>query len=573
LYEYKPRLSIYDNAPHQLDYVEGTIFDAVKNSAERVPDHTACEFMGKRISYRRLLNIINRYAAVFKREGLSESDSLTLCLPNCPSVIYSLYAANKIGIIVSTIHPLSTSHEIEHFLRTIRSRYVMTLDFLWEKIEKIASETELQKVFLLRIGDEMGWVSKLTASASKRFKIKNKPTGSLYRYWSDCLKHNGIPQETDDYRESYSKDRTHDPAIILFSGGTTGKPKGILCSNRSFNALAQQLGTQGDTEKGGKMLTILPNFHGFGLGVCIHMPLFWGGTVILVPNFDPDATVRLIRKKKPEYFAGVPKLFEALLRSKYLKKTKLSCLKGVYCGGDSLPDKVEKTFSEKVRENGGTAKILQGYGLTESLTACMLMPPTKIKTGSIGIPLPDMEAMIVEPGTQNPLPVGEEGEICVSGPTVMIGYYDDSAATAEVLQKHTDGRIWLHTGDIGKMDNDGYFYFRYRMKRMIKVAGVAIYPSQIEEVLNTHPEVLDSCVIGIGNPGENQMIKAFVILKKHPEAREIESKKKELLDYCSERLIKWSQPKEIEFRRDFPKTLVGKVAYRKLELEEHDDRY
>ena len=567
MYEDKPWLAFYGKAPSHLEYVRGTMYEAIKRTAEKFPEKIACEFLGRKIRYRNLIRLIDRYAAQMEKEGITEDDCVTICLPNCPSVILMVYAMNKIGAVASTIHPLSTPREIHHYLLTNRSAYVMTADLLWKKFEQAIDGTQVKTVYLVKVTEEMGWRARIGASFLPRFRLKDRPQSKTFVFWNPLVRRKPVSLPTP---QKNRKDRTENCAVILFSGGTTGEPKGIMCSNFSFNALAQQVGTQGDTGKGGKMLTILPNFHGFGLGVCIHMPLFWGGTVILVPNFDPRNTVRLIKKKRPEYFAGVPKLFDSLLKVKSFHRIDLSCFKGVYCGGDSLQEKTEKAFAQALRKCGSEVRLMEGYGLTESLTACMLMPRSLIKPGSIGIPFPDVSAKIVEPGTEKPIPVGQEGEICLTGPTLMIGYYNNPEATKEVLWQHSDGQVWLHTGDIGKMDSDGFFYFRYRQKRMIKIAGLAVYPSQVEELLNTHPDVLESCVIGVGKPDEPKQLKAFIILKKNVTPELEPAKREELLRFCGDHLIKWSCPKEIAFRKEFPKTLVGKVAYRELEREEQN---
>ncbi len=285
-----------------------------------------------------------------------------------------------------------------------------------------------------------------------------------------------------------------------------------------------------------------------------------------MPTFTPETVAELVYKHKPSFVVGVPTLYDALSRNPKFCKADLSCLRGTFSGADTLPRTVKERFEEVVKKRGGTVQLLEGYGLTEAVTAIMSMPLNQYREGSIGVPFPDMLAKIVRLGTTEETPCGEEGEICVSGPAVMMGYLDQPQETADTLRKHPDGRIWLHTGDIGTMDEDGFFYFKLRQKRMIKSSGMNVYPAQVEDILYRHPDVQEACVIGVPDEAQVQRVKGFVVLKDTKKASpEME---KQLINFCQEHLIKWSCPREIEFRDSLPKTLVGKVAFNVLEQEE-----
>ncbi|HOV64791.1 MAG TPA: AMP-binding protein, partial [Spirochaetia bacterium] len=360
-------------------------------------------------------------------------------------------------------------------------------------------------------------------------------------------------------------------AVILYSGGTTGKPKGIMLSSHNFNCLAAMTAQQGSAitghlKPGDSMLSILPLFHGFGLGVCIHTFLAYGGKCILVPKFNAEIVGKLIKKERPQYMVGVPTLYEALLTNDKIRSADLSSMKGVYAGGDAVPRSIKERFDQLLKEGGAQIELREGYGLTECVTVCLVMPEGAYREKSIGVPYPDIMAKIVKLGTTIVQEPGEEGEICISGPTVMLGYLDDPEETAKVLKVHEDGRLWLHTGDLGTMDTDGFFYFRLRLKRMLKVSGVSVYPSQVEDVLNSHPAVSMACVIGVPDRYQIQKVKAFIVLK--DPSQEGPELKKELLDLCKEKLIRWAWPREIEFRTELPKTRVGKIAFTELEREE-----
>ncbi|MBI5894886.1 MAG: AMP-binding protein, partial [Desulfobacterales bacterium] len=318
--------------------------------------------------------------------------------------------------------------------------------------------------------------------------------------------------------------------------------------------------------KDSSILAILPIFHGFGLGVCVNAAFMGGGKTILVPTFTPDAVAKLIKSKRPSFVVGVPTLFDALSQHAGFQRTDLSCLKAAFCGADTLPRVVKERFEEVVRRQGGRVKFLEGYGLTEAVTGIMATPINEYREGSIGVPFPDMLAKIVRLGTLDEAAVGDEGEICISGPAVMLGYLEQPAETAKTLRTHADGRVWLHAGDIGSMDADGFFYFKLRQKRMIKSSGMNVYPAQVEEQLYRHPEVAEACVVGVPDPTQIERVKAFVVLKDKSKAGP--AMEKQLIEHCQKDLIKWSCPREIEFRGALPLTLVGKVAYKVLQDEE-----
>ena len=357
-----------------------------------------------------------------------------------------------------------------------------------------------------------------------------------------------------------------DLAAILYSGGTTGKPKGIMLSHANVvREGTQVVAWVGMTERD-VVLAVLPIFHGFGLGVLVNASLMSGATVVMVPVFNPEVIAKLMRSKRPTLMAGVPTLYDALTRDPSLRKSNLSSLRAAFSGADTLPRPVKERFEQLVEERGGHARLLEGYGLTETVTAIICMPLGEYREGSIGVPFPDTLATICTPGATNELPTGEEGELCLSGPAVMIGYLDNPQATAEALQVHPDGRVWLHTGDIGRCDEDGFFFFRTRLKRMIKSSGFNVYPGEVEAVLGRHPAVADACVIGVPDPAQGQRVKAFVTPADSAQADDALAA--ELIEHCRRELIKWSCPREVEFRAELPLTKVGKIDYTALEREE-----
>ncbi len=361
--------------------------------------------------------------------------------------------------------------------------------------------------------------------------------------------------------------KADDTAVILYSGGTTGTTKGIELTNKNFNALSAQIvGVNPMFRPGDKMLAAMPTFHGFGLGVCIHSMLAQGGRCVLVPRFTPKSYAKLMVNKKCNFVAGVPTLYEALLRLDNFEKADLSHLKGVFSGGDSLSVELKKKLDKFLYDHKAPVQVREGYGTTETVTACCLTPPKMFKEGSIGVPFPDTYIKIVEPDTDRELPYGEEGEILLSGPTMMKGYMNNPEETARTLRTHADGLTWVYTGDLGSMDEEGFVYFKGRAKRMIVSSGYNIYPAQMENVLDANKMISMSCIIGVPDSYKMQKVKAFVVL--NPEYPKNEDTWLKIMAYCKKNFAKYAMPYDIEFRDELPKTLVGKVAYRVLEEEE-----
>jgi long-chain acyl-CoA synthetase len=557
--ENKPWLAYYGDVPHHIDYPEVTMYEALMQTVERCPQAVAYDFLGTTATYGQFAADIDCCADALAALGLKRGDRMTIAMPTCPQAVICFYAVNKLGGVASMIHPLSTATEIEFYLNLSRSRFALTLDAFYGKFKAVKDNTQLKKLVLARIPDYLGWLKRIGFNLTKGRKIPKVPADVPVVWWRAMM-------AASHPHASKSNAGFEDLAVILYSGGTTGKPKGIMLSNRNFICEGMQVSAWGNLTGGDAILAILPVFHGFGLGVCINAAFMGGAKSILVPQFTPEDVAKLIRVKRPNFIVGVPTLFEALNRNPVFQKTDLSCIKAAFSGADTLPRVVKERFEALVRKQGGDTQLREGFGLTEAVTAIMAMPMTEYRESSVGVPFPDMAAKIVRSGTTETLPPGEEGEICLNGPAVMMGYLDQPKETAQALQQHPDGKIWLHTGDIGTMDADGFFYFRLREKRMIKSSGMNVYPAQVEEQLYKHPAVREVCVIGVPDAKQVERVKGFVVLKE-PDAAGPEMEK-ELIDFCRKDLIKWSCPREIEFRNELPLTLVGKVAFAELAAEE-----
>ena len=548
--------------PMHLDYFEGSLFEAVEKTAEKYPDAVAFDFMGKSTTYRKMIQQIETCAKALKTIGVREGDRVTIAMPNCPQAVYLFYAVNLVGGIANMIHPLSAEKEIEFYLNESESVTAITLDQFYHKFERIRQNTRVVNIVIARIKDELSRPIKAGYMLTEGRKIEKIPEDAPVILWEEFLKLSKCCFY--NYKVNRCAD---DPAVILYSGGTTGTTKGIVLTNKNFNALGQQVVAANPMFRpGDKMLAAMPLFHGFGLGVCIHTMLSQGGRCILVPRFTPESYARQIVKYRCNFIAGVPTLYEALLRLPSMDEADLSCLKGVFSGGDSLSVELKKKFDKFLYDHKASIQVREGYGTTETVTACCLTPAHMAKEGSIGLPFPDTYIKVVRPGTEEELPYGEEGEILLAGPTVMKEYMKHPEETAQTLRKHADGLTWVYTGDLGTMDKQGFVYFRGRAKRMIISSGYNIYPGQIENILDAHEKVQMSCVIGVPDTYKMQKVKAFVKLSAGVEPNE--QTRQELMDYCRKNIAKYAMPYDIEFRADMPKTLVGKVAYRILEDEE-----
>lgn len=545
-----------------LDYFEGTMFDAVNLIAEKHPNQVALDFMGRSITYRDLVKKIKRCAASLKAMGVREGDRITLALPNCPQAVCLFYAVNLVGGVANMIHPLSAEKEIEFYLNRSKSVAAVTLDTFYEKFNAARRGTPLRTLLIASIKDELSPLVRVGYSLTEGRKVKKIPADADLLKWKDFIR------AGDALGEVCPADRDpDDTSVILYSGGTTGTTKGIMLSDRNFNALGQQvLAANPMFNVGDRMLAAMPLFHGFGLGVCIHTMLSQGGRCILVPRFTAASYAKLMVRYRCNFIAGVPTLYEALLRLPNMEKADLSSLKGVFSGGDSLSVELKKKLDKFLLEHKATVQVREGYGTTETVTACCLTPSHRFKEGSIGLPFSDMYIKVVAPDTDRELPYGEEGEILIAGPTVMKGYMDDPEETDAVMQAHSDGLVWVRTGDLGVMDEEGFLYFKGRAKRMIVSSGYNIYPAQIENILDSHQWVQMSCVIGVPDPYRMQKVKAFVKLAQGVEASS--ATREALFDHCRKSIAKYALPYDIEFRDDLPKTLVGKVAYRQLEEQE-----
>ncbi len=558
-----PWLEYYDeeNIPSHIDYPDCSMVDMVMQAAEKWPDNTAYIYYGHKVSFKNFIKKIEKTARALKNYGVKEGDRVTICMPNTPEGITMVYAVNMVGAICNMVHPLSSEKELEYYIKVAESKYVLTIDAVFDKVYRLRDTAQLERIIVVRPSDGLGFLKKKLYNTLHIKKVRLPSNDSRVVLWEDFIANSYF------YQGNYHEERGGaDLAVIMYSGGTTGAPKAVMLSNLNINAESICDSTMiRQVTPGATVLSILPLFHCFGLGVCIHTPLCKGMGCILIPAFSHKQFADIIRKNTPNFIVGVPTLFEALTNIK-LGSNDLESVSAVICGGDALNQTLRDKVNEFLRAHGSDAKIRVGYGLTEGSGAVCLSPENSFSDGIIGVPFPDMDFKIVKNNTFKELSVNEEGEICISGPLVMMGYLGDDAETAQAIRVHDDGRIWLHTGDIGYLGEDGMIYFAQRLKRIIVSSGYNIYPTHLESIINSHEAVLTSTVIGIDHHYKGQVPKAFIVLKPGYKAgKRLEREIRELLE---RNVPVYALPVAYEFRDKLPQTKIGKVAFRELEKEE-----
>lgn len=560
----------YSKKEMNIDVPNISIYQQLKNRSleNNYKDNIALEYFGTKITFSEFFKNIDKTARALRSQGVRRGDVVTVLSANTPEAIYSFYALNKIGAVANMVHPLSAENEIKEALQRYSTAMLIAMDITYEKIKNILDETDVYKTVIISAKDSMNPLLKIGYEVTQGRKVvKPNKSNREFLYWKDFIKEG----------ENYTKDKVAEftkrdtPAVILHSGGTTGTPKGIVLSNGNFNAAVIQATTVMKTvTPKDSVLAIMPIFHGFGLSVSINDVLSLGAKVILIPTFKASEFDKLLTKHKPSILVGVPTLFEALMSNERMENVNLSHVKLIVSGGDTLNKARIKKLNEFLTDHGANATLLQGYGMTEAVAAVCLDPQFASKPGTIGIPFPGNYLKIVKPGTHIEADIDEDGELCICGPTVMLGYYNNEKETNEALHIHDDGNVWLHSGDIASMDKDGYITYKQRLKRMIVTSGYNVYPSQIEEIIERHEAVVDCSVIGVPHPYKVEVAKAYIALKQG--YKDTPKLRQELLELCKKNLAAYSVPKEFEFRKSLPKTMIGKVDFRKLQQENMEKR-
>lgn len=561
----RPWEKFYTREELHFKVPDDTMYEAFSKSALDFNDLDALEYFGKRISYKKMLKKIDRCAKAFVALGVKKGDIVTICMPNTPEVLISLYALNKIGAVAHMVHPLSSEEEIKDFVNETKSKYAIVIDMCYEKINNLLDKTKLKKVIFVSVANSMPIYLHIGYNLTKRLNYKCDYYGKVYTSWNRFIL--GFLKNKKVLKKRLGKNT---PAVILHSGGTSGKPKYVVIPNRAFTSAAIQGNiVMKNLKPHDRALAIMPNFHGFGLSVCMHTSLYIGCCTILVPQFNAKEFDKLLHKTKPSIVLGVPTLYEALTKSNNVPNLDLSSLKYIISGGDQLSKVLEDRINSYLEEHNCAAKVTQGYGLSEALAAVCICTDDRMKSGSIGIPFPKNDMKIINPSTRKTVKTGEVGEICISGPTVMLGYLNNEKESNEALQVHSDNRVWLHTGDMGYMDKDGFIFYEQRIKRMIISSGYNVYPSHVEEVIERHPDVLQCSVVGMPHPYKQEVVKAFIVLKDGVDASIL--KKSEIKNFCKKNLSHYMCPYKYVFRKSIPYTKLGKVDFKTLQEDDGDD--
>ena len=545
---------------------ELTMYQALKEAALKRPRDLALYYEGKRINFKTLLKRIDLTADIlYHRLGVRQNDVVVIAQPNIPETIVLFYAINKIGATSNLIHPFTPFNQVKAIMDKTKTKVA----FLFE--QRIAKEVEryrdeADQIYVTRIEDDLPLFSKFIYHNFMNFRIRKKLGKLPARFKFNGFKYTYQlkPTGKEVPVASFDKNRC---SVLLHSGSTTGKPKTICLSDYAFNFIAKYsyhfLAVKPEEMIGQKMLSVLPSFHGFGLCMTMHAPLVNSFSSILVPKFKPEKLVKAMNKTKLTCMCGVPTIYEKLLNEpSFVNSKNLKYLRCCFCGGDSMPADLEKRFNDAMDKAGSICRLFQGYGLTEAIAVNCVNTFDAHRSGSLGKAMPEAIFKIVDEKGHE-VPRGELGEIIFKNGALMLGYYQDEEATKNCL---IDG--YLYTGDLGYMDADGFIFFKQRKKRVVKVSGVAVFPSEVEQLIESMPEVSACAAIRIPDEKLQNSIKVFVVAKYFDET----DMKDRILETCRKYLIRWSIPTEIEFRESLPLTMLGKVDFRTLQEEEDKKR-
>ncbi len=547
----RPWYRFYDeHVPRSLDYPEIPVYEILDESARRYPDRVLSIFFGKEITYGKMKDLSDRFAYSLMSLGVGPGKNVAMLLPNSPAFLISYYGILKTGASAVPLNPLYTTHELEYHLSDSGADTLVTIPMFLDKVAPLPEKTPLRRIIYAYLADFLPFPLNL-AQKVREFpsvmRAKRSSRADFYNF-SDMLR-NPPPS---DFRPV--KVNPRDMAIMIYSGGTTGIAKGIMLSHYAVVANAHMIRTWGDLNPDERMMAVLPFFHGYGMNVTMNAPILAGMSIVMLPRFSARQTARTIHRYRPTVTAAVPTMLVALSSLDDIDRYDFSSLKAVWVGAAPLTRAIKENFEKKT---GGRA--IEGYGLTEAVTAIMANPYRgKHKVGSIGLPFPDVDARIVSIETGEDLPPGEKGEIVLRTPTMMMGYHGMPDKTAEAIR---DG--WLYTGDIGYMDEEGYFYITDRKKDLIIVGGFNVFPREIDELIYRHPKVKEGITVGVPDDFLGERIKVFIVLKEGETATE-----EEFMEYFREHLVKYKVPSEIEFRKELPKSAIGKILRRVLREEE-----
>ena len=557
----KPWLKYYDQKFIDQTLPALSAFEYVCQRSKNHLNDTALEYYGRKFTYADLIVNVKKTAAALRGAGVKKGDIITVVSIMTPEIIALFYAADMMGATLNLVDPRYSVEGIREYIEEVDSHLLVCLNVVYDRCRQAAKRTNVEKVIVLSPADSLPPV--MAVGYKLTTPDKNKYASNVIR-WKQFIK-GGEGQSTA--AEPYDPDHA---CVVVHTGGTTGSPKGVMLTDDCFNGIALQFQAYPKLfHRGQKLMNVMPPFIAYGFACGIHLPLVLGFTVIIIPNLDPDKLGSLVLKHKPEHMFGVPTHYQQLASDPKLRDKDLSFIINYAAGGDSLSRGAEQTVNDFLAAHGARYPIAKGYGMTEVSSAATVAAGLDNKPGSVGIPMVNTVVAAFEPGTDQELPIGQRGELCISGPCLMKGYYNKPEETAILLRRHPDGRVWAHTGDMGYLDEDGFVFLDSRIKRMIiRHDGFKVFPSMIENVVSRHPAVHQCSVVGCADKDHTQgrlpfvyiVLKADTTAKKKQVIRELER-------MCAEELPEYVQPVAYKFISSMPMTPVGKVDYRQLEAD------
>ncbi len=559
--EQRPWLAFYDSKYINQTLPACTAFEYVCQQNKGRLNETALEYFGRKITYADFIVQVKRTTAALRAMGVQKGEILTVVSVMTPEIIYLFYAADRMGATLNLVDPRYSAEGIHDYITEVNSRILVCLNVTYDRCVQAAKRTHVEKVLVLSPANSLPMPLQLG------YKMKNPDRN---RYASNVIHWNDFIQKGKGQNTTAEPFDPAHACVVVHTGGTTGSPKGVMLSDSNFNAIAQQFAAFDQLMcRGQKLMNIMPPFIAYGYACGVHLPLSLGLTVLIVPNLDPAKLGSLVLKHKPEHMFGVPSHYQQMAADPKLKDADLSFIRNYAAGGDSIAQGAEQTVNDFLAAHGVQYAMAKGYGMTEVSSAATAAAGHNNKPGSVGIPLVNTLVSVFDPGTDHELPIGQRGELCISGPTLMLGYYGMPEETANLLRRHSDGRVWAHTGDLGYMDEQGFVYVESRIKRIIiRHDGFKVFPSMIENVISRHPAVQQCSVVGCADKEHVQGRLPFVYLVLEPSA--VAKKKqiiRELREMCAEGLPEYVQPIAYKFISSMPMTPIGKVDYRRLEEE------
>ena len=556
----KPWLKYYSEEAINASLPECTIYEYLWENNKNYPHDIALVYFSSKVSYHQLFKNIEKTAKSFTALGVKPHDIVTVALPSIPEALYCVYALNRIGAVANMIHPLAGEKEIIHYLNEVKSEVAVIFDGTYKIIEKSMGQTSVKHAVVVSAGCSMPFGMK------QLYGLKNGKENfaekSVYMYWEQFIKNGRNTKAAFMYKDS------REMAIISHTGGTTGDPKGVMCSDRNANALMHEIVCNFQYNRQGVSLVVLPPFVNYSLIEAMMAMLAIGYKVVLIPDYQPLKFANYIRKYRPNIILSIPAYWEAILKIDNILSTDMSCFEQIYAGGEAMSKESEQAVNQILLSCGSKTSLLKGLGSTEMTGGATQTYTNCNIPGSVGIPLVKMECKVVSPQDNTELGYCQDGEICFAGETVMLGYYNNESATNEIIQQHSDGKRWLHTGDMGYIDKDGVIFVTGRIKRIYMTKGqdqqvTKLFPDRIEKAICSHPAVKLCCVVGIPDEKRIHIPIAFVVLKH--EYQQSEQIKEEIIRTCRDLLPEYMVPERIKFCKSLPRTERGKVDYRALE--------